>query len=171
MARKGLLEGLPYNLPELEEPFPLCLLTKSTKIPRGPTIDVSKISPGFMLQIYFAFLNVKIICGLTSTLVDICAATSYPSGFPSRSKRPHLDILKFLVAILRNQEKKVAFVWVDEDGSLSSSSEFIKTCHYINIIVKATGGYAYSLNGKTESPNKMLGNIPRSLLLNSSHNK
>ena len=149
MARKGLLEGLPYNLPELEEPFPLCLLTKSTKIPRGPTIDVSKISPGFMLQIYFAFLNVKIICGLTSTLVDICAATSYLFGFPSRSKRPPLDILKFIFATLKNQDKKVSFIRVDENGGLARSSELMKTCHNLNIIVQTTGVYASSLNGKS----------------------
>ena len=32
MARKGLMEGLPENLPELEEPRPICLWTKATKI-------------------------------------------------------------------------------------------------------------------------------------------
>ena len=40
------MEGLPENLPELEEPFPICLFTKETKIPRGPTTDVSKFAPG-----------------------------------------------------------------------------------------------------------------------------
>ena len=33
MARKGLMEVLPENLPELEEPCPICLLTKATKYP------------------------------------------------------------------------------------------------------------------------------------------
>ena len=58
MARKGLMYGLPENLPELEDPFPICLLTKATKISRGPTTDVSKLAPGFMLQMDFAFFNV-----------------------------------------------------------------------------------------------------------------
>ena len=35
MAIKGLMEGPPENLPELEDPCPICLLTNSTKIPRG----------------------------------------------------------------------------------------------------------------------------------------
>ena len=35
MAIKGLMEGLPTNLPDLEQPCHICLLTKATKIPRG----------------------------------------------------------------------------------------------------------------------------------------
>ena len=99
----------------------------ATKITRGSTTYASKFSPGFMLQMDFAFFNVESIRGFASTFVAICSATSYPYGFPSRSKRPPLDILKFIVTTLRNQDKKVAFVRVDEDGALSRSSEFMKT--------------------------------------------
>ena len=101
----------------------------------------------------------------------ICSATSYPFGFPSRSKRPPLYILKFLGTTLRNQDKKVAFIRVDEDGSLARSSKFMRTCHNMNIIVQTTGGDSSSLNGKSESPNKTLANIKRALLINSSHKK
>ena len=124
-----------------------------------------------MLQMDFAFFNVESIRGFTSTFVAICSATSYPFGFPSRSKRPPLDILKFLVTTLRNQDKKVAFIRVDEDGALARSSEFMRTCHNMNIIVQTTGGDASSLNGKSESPNKTLANIIRSIILNSSLKK
>ena len=113
MARKGLMEGLPENIPELEDPCPICLLTKATKISRGPTTDVSKYAPGLMLQIDFAFFNVESIRGFTSTFVAICSATSYSFGFPSRSKCAPLDILKFIVTTLRNQDKNVAFIRVD----------------------------------------------------------
>ena len=106
MAIKGLMEGLPENLPELEEPCHICVLTKATIISRVPTTDVSKFAPGFMLQTDFAFFNVEIIRGFTSNFVAICSATSYPFGFPSRSKRPPLDILKFLVTKLRNKDKR-----------------------------------------------------------------
>ena len=74
---------------------------------------------------------------------------TYPFGLPSISKRPPLDILKFLVTTLRNQDNKVAFIRVDEDGALSRSSEFMRRFHNMNIIVQTTGGYAYSLNGKS----------------------
>ena len=33
LARKGLMEGLPKNILVLEEPYPIFLLTKATKIP------------------------------------------------------------------------------------------------------------------------------------------
>ena len=168
---KVLVEVLPTNIPDLEEPWHICILTKANRNAIGPTTDVSKFSPGFMLQIYFSFFIIESIRGLTSNFVATCSANSYPFGFPSRSKRPHLDILTFIVNTLSNQYKKVSLVWVDEDGVLSISSEFMNTCHNRKIIVKTTGGDASSLNGKIESPNKTLDNITRSLLINSYHNK
>ena len=104
------MEGIPENIPELEEPCPICLLTKENKIPIVPTTDVSKFVPGFMLQMDFYFFNVEIIREFTSTFVAICSATSYPFGTPYISKLPPLDILKFLVTTLMNQDKKVAFI-------------------------------------------------------------
>ena len=69
---------------------------------------------------------------------------------------------------MRNQDKKVAFIRVDEHGSLARSSEFIKTFHNMNIIVQNIGGDSSSLDGKIESPNNTLANITRDILLNSS---
>ena len=76
MAIKGLMGGLPENIPELEDPCPACLLTKANKIPRGSTTDVSTFAPGFMIQMDFEFFNVEIIRRFTSTFVAICSATS-----------------------------------------------------------------------------------------------
>ena len=76
MARKRLMEVLPENLPGLEEPYHMFLLTRATKIPGGPRTDVSKLDPGFMLHMDFVFLNVEIIRGFASTLVAICSANS-----------------------------------------------------------------------------------------------
>ena len=83
----------------------------------------------------------------------------------------HLFILKILITTLRNQDKKVAFIQVDEDGKLARYSEFMKTCHNMNIIVKTIGGDAYSIIGKSESPNNTLASITIALTLNSSHKK
>ena len=165
------MEDIPENLPELEDPFPICLLTNAAKISRGKTIDVSKFATGFILQIDFAFFNAESIREFTSTFESICSDTLCPFVFPSRSKRPPLDILKFIVATLRNQYKKFSFIKVDENGALSRSSEFMKTSHNMNIIVQTTGEYASSLNGKSENPTKTLANIKRALLLKSSHKK
>ena len=125
MSIKGLIESIPQNIPYLEEPCPICLMTKSNRIPRDPTTDVSKFPHGFMLQMNFSFFNVESISGFTSAFVAICSATSHPFGFPSRRKRTPLDILKFLVTTLSDQDKKVAFIRVDEHGSLEISSEFM----------------------------------------------
>ena len=89
-------------------------MTKATKIHRGPTTDVSTSPPGFMLQMDFASFNIESIRGFTSTFVAIYSATSHPFGFPSRSKRPPLDILEFIVTTLMNQHKKVALIRVYE---------------------------------------------------------
>ena len=146
-------------------------MTKATKITRVTTTDVSTFPPVFMLQMYFAFFNVESIRRFASTYVAICYATSYPFGFPYIIKRPPLYILAFLVTTLRNQDKKVAFIRVDEDGSMSRSYEFMKTCHNMSIIVQTTGGSASSLNVKIESRNNTLDNITRAILMNSSHKK
>ena len=52
------MKYLPTNIPDLEEPCPIFLLTKATEINKGPTIDVSKLSPELMLQICSAFFGI-----------------------------------------------------------------------------------------------------------------
>ena len=84
---------------------------------------------------------------------------------PIQKKRPPLDILKFIVTTLRNQDKKVSFIKFYSDGALARSSEFMKTCHNMNIIVQTTCGDSSSINGKSKIPNKTLANIMRALLL------
>ena len=59
MTIKWLNKVLPKNLPDLEDPCPIFLLTKATKITRGPSTDVLKSAPGFMLQIDFDFFNAE----------------------------------------------------------------------------------------------------------------
>ena len=72
---------------------------------------------------------------------------------------------------LSNKDKKVALIQFGEDGALARSSEFMKACHNMNIIVKTTGGYESYFIGKSESPNETLSNITRALLMNPSHKK
>ena len=102
-----------------------------------------------MLQMNLAFFNFEIIRGFTSTFVAIGSATSHPFEFPNRSKRPPIQILEFVVTVLRNEDKKISFILVDEDGALERSSGFMNTSPNINIKVQATGGDASSLNGKS----------------------
>ena len=103
MTNKGLITVLPKHFTSLYNSFPVLLLTKETKIPRGPSIDISKFYPGFILQMYFLFFNVKIIRGFTSTFVAVLSDTSYNYGFMSRSKILPLYILILIVSALRNK--------------------------------------------------------------------
>ena len=104
MARKLLVEGLQTNIPDLKYPLTIFFLTKAAKNPIVPTTDYSTFYPGFMLQKYFSFFNVGIICVFTSTFVAICYAASYPFGFPYRIKCPPFYILKFISTALSNQD-------------------------------------------------------------------
>ena len=160
------MEGLPENLPDLGKTYPIFFLTKATKITRGLTTYDLKFPPGFMLHMDFPFFIVESICVFTSNVVVICYATSHPFVFPYRSKRSPLDILKCIVTTLMNQDKKVAFIWVDEYVTLAIYSIFIKTCKNMNIIVQTTGGDASYLNVKIKITNKKFDNITRALLLN-----
>ena len=115
------MKVIPTNLPDLEESCPIFLLTKSTKITRVPTIDVSNFAPGFMIQIYFSFFNVVSIYRFISNIVAVCYDTSQPFGFPFICKHMLLDILKLLFTTLSNQDKKASFIQVDEYGALERS--------------------------------------------------
>ena len=75
IPRKGLMESIPTNIPDLEDSCPFCLLTKATKPPIVPTIYVFKVYPGFMLQMDFTFFNVESIREFTSTFVATCYST------------------------------------------------------------------------------------------------
>ena len=131
--------------------LPYTFLTDSSKINIGPTIYVSKSAPGLILQMDFSFFNAESIRGFTSTFVGICSANLYPFGFLSRIKLPPIDTLKFIVTAISNQYKKSGFIRMDQYGSLERSSEFMKTCHNMNIIFQTTGIDASSLNDKNQS--------------------
>ena len=60
---------------------------------------------------------------------------SYSFVFLSIIKLKSLDILKFLVTALRNQDKKYAFIVVDKDVALAKYFEFMRTCYNMNTIV------------------------------------
>ena len=144
---------------------------RQLKLPEVQPLMSWNFAPGWIIQMDLAFFNADSIRGFTSTFVAIFSATSYPFVFPSLRKRLPLDILKFLVTTLRNHYKKVVFIWVDEDVALARYSDYVNTCHNINIIVQNTGGCLSSLIGKIKTPNKTLDNITRALLLKASNKK
>ena len=69
---------------------------------------------------------------------------------------------------MRNHYNKVVFIPGDEDGALARYSEFVRTCHNMNIVVQNKGRNESYLNGNIEISNKTLSNVTRALILNSS---
>ena len=90
--------------------------------------------------IAFLFFNVESIHVFTFTFVSICFDTSYFFGFISIIKIMPLDILKFLVTTLRNQDKKVALIQVYWYRELKIFSWFMRSCHNMGLTFKTTGG-------------------------------
>ena len=171
MSKKFIMKGLPKNLPDLEEPWPIRLFTKATKIPIGPNNNVSNIVPVFMLQMNITFFNVESISGFTSNFVSIWSATSQPFCFLSIIKTLLIYIIKFKVNTLRKKDNKFAFVWVYKYVSQKLYLEFMRAWHNMNIIVQTTGRDSYYHDVKSWTSNKILSNITRVLMVSFICNK
>ena len=81
MAKKGLMKVIRTNISYLEEYWPICLLTKTIRIPRDPNIDSSNFSTWFLLQMDFTFFNVKVIRGLPTKFLVFILTLHTPLGF------------------------------------------------------------------------------------------
>jgi len=153
-ARNALITGLPKNLPPMNKPCAICLAMKSKKLPRRKKVDWTQFEPDESMHMNFAFMPVTSIRGFTALLSIKDAATNYTWIFLSRNKRPPLDILSFFISIMKKENKSIRYIRVDEDKALANCTAFCKLLLLHNITLRTTGGYASSLNGKSESLNK-----------------
>lgn len=87
------------------------------------------------------FLYNKSICGFNSLFTVICEDTSYPFGFPVKMKRPPLEVLKLIILILQQLKLSITYIRVDEDGSLSKSTECCSLISTLDLVLETTGGY------------------------------
>ena len=105
----------------------------------------------------FAIMNKESCREFVAAFCIFDAKTRHPWGFPTRSRRPPIAILKWLVLNLRRQGIEIIELRVDEDGSLANSTEFMTMCRDdLNLTVQTTGGYASTINGKAETPNRTI---------------
>jgi hypothetical protein len=142
----------------------ICLLTKSTKVPRGKITDVTKLSPFKRLHCDFSFFGITSLRGYTTAFDLACASTSYTFGFPSKTKGPPINIFTWVIKTLRSMGYEVIFIRVDEDSSLARSSEFCSQVIKLNCVLETTGGGNSENNGKVERPNRIKGDMVRSSL-------
>ena len=164
LADSGKIKGLPKRIPKLQVPCPLCRIAKGTTIPR--VLQDNTVPPiGTRLHLDFTFFNVTSIYGYTAGLLAIDATTRMTWGFPTRSKRPPVHILRFLIRVLRKQGRNIQALRLDEGGELARSSDFMSVAHHLDLVVESTGGYTSSLNGKAERPFRTIKNMIRVQLM------
>ncbi|MGB0424036.1 MAG: hypothetical protein ACPGED_06935, partial [Flavobacteriales bacterium] len=164
LAQHELIEGLPKNLPPMTKPCHICLAMKSRKLPRRKKVDWTEYKPGESIHMDFAFMPVVSIRGFTAFLAMKDAATNYTWVFVTHNKRPPLDIIQFFLLSLKKENRTTRFVRVDEDGALARSTAYCKLLLNNTIKMQTTGGRASSLNGKSESLNKIAKHTVASIL-------
>ena len=142
----------------------ICNLTKATKIPRGKLVDVTTLPPFQRLHIDFSFFGVTSLRGYTTALDIACGSTSYPFGFPTKSKSPPLVLFNWFVKTIRSMGYQVTFIRVDEDKGLARSSEFCALVVELNCVLETTGGGNSTNNGKVERQNRSKADMVRSAL-------
>jgi hypothetical protein len=116
----------------------------------------------------FSFWDVVSHRSFTAMLTINDAKTRTLWLFCTSSKKPPIRIICWFFTQLRCEQRTLATVCVDEDGSLARSSLF---CTFIRDEAKlgldTTGGYASYINVKVERPNRTVANKVRCMLLNS----
>ena len=106
MITNDTFRDIPKNLLKEIKSFNctcyICLLTKSNRLPRGSLEDKTELAPFERIHLDFHFFNVVSIRGFTSALAAVCATTSYPFNFPTKSKSPPIQIVLYLIRTIRS---------------------------------------------------------------------
>ena len=161
-------KGFPKKLSPLHAPCPICIIGGATKLPRGPLVDTTELPPGTLFHVDYTFFDVKSIRGFTAALRIVEKTTRRKWSFPTRNKRPPIDIFRFFVNHIRRLGYSMSYIRVDEAGECARSEEFMGLCTTeFHIVVQTTGGYNSSNNGPVESPNRPDKRIIRMLLMSS----
>ena len=148
MGTSKSLKNIPTfsKIPVKTWKCPICHIMKMPRLPTSVNISMESLAPGQFLYIDFAFMSIPSARGFSSYLSATDHTTGYPFGFPSRNKRPPLDLIRFLVLTLQRLGKAVNFVRVDEGGELARCSEINKLLINMQVVVHTTGGRASQLN-------------------------
>ena len=96
-GKKSTHGGPPKTIyPTWKNPALFFSRPKQLKLPKVQPLLSQNLPLGSCFIWIIRFYNVEIICGFTSNFFTICSDTSFPFGFPPRSKRPPLNILNFM---------------------------------------------------------------------------
>lgn len=94
MCRNSTLLGLPRKpFPPCTKHCPVCLMSKFSHPPKGPTASTSHLLPGQLLHIDFGFWDLPSHRGFSSMLLIIDAKTRMLWLFCTSNKRAPIKIL------------------------------------------------------------------------------
>ena len=161
MAQHGSLLHLPENLKYLQHLCPICKKRKMPRLSRNPKLPLSKLTPGQILQMDFAFMNTQSVRGFTF----VCVSIKYCIKFCTRYKRAPVYIIKWVLNTLKSQNKTTNYIRFDKGGELTRSYEVNNLLlEEFGIIMQSTGGNASNLNGIVEKGHRTDGNVIRASL-------
>ena len=163
---KGNVKGLPKKIPKLLFDCPICKIASAPRVPRGGLVDHTEMRKGVCIHADFLIFNTVSVRKFVSAFLVKESTTRRCWGFPTRSRRPPIEIMRFVVNHLRRQGYPVNILRVDEDGALCKSSNFMKVCvEELEMVVQGTGGYNSENNGMVESPIKPIKRMIRVSLI------
>ena len=142
------------------------------EIPEDTSPTVTQVStynlrPSQHLHMDLSSFSVTSVRSMNALMYVSDTKTRYLWTFPTRNKRPPIDICRSIYELLRRMGRIIQEILVDADGALANSSEFIKFWYHLGIVVTNTGGYASYLNGQVEHPNFAVANGTRAPPTNS----
>ena len=147
MSKLGIYSLLPNYIPQLYHPCCACIIAKGLQLSSHPNVSTETLDPRTSFHLDFIFFN-KIYCqNITSDPTIVDASTSHLFGYPTRSKRPPLQLIKTFIQLYSYHGYKSSIFRFDECGKLSISAYFMQIFIYHEVIVKTTVGYASSING------------------------
>ena len=85
-----------------QAPLTICYTSKMMTFPKGTTFEKTKLQPGELIHMEFAFYNVTSIRGFTSMIDVVCAKTRMIWVFTNASKRSPVCIIQFILTSLKN---------------------------------------------------------------------
>ena len=163
MSRTNCIDNMPTVKPPKHD-CPVCLLVKGTKLPRQMKTTLVNLRPGQLFMCDFAFFNVTSIRGFKAYLSLTCQATGYSFSFPTRSKKPPLDLFLWFIETLERMGFVVNAFRFDEGGELARSTEVNRLLISKRILMETTGGYSSNLNGKDERQHRTNSEMVRVML-------
>ena len=118
------------------------------------------------------FHNVTSIHGFTSIITVVCSKTRMLWVFQTAPKRAPVRIIRLIMTTLMNEKQPYKRVRVDEDGTLSNSTDVTNLpVDKFKISMEATGGDASRLNEKNERHNRSIHNMVIAALLGSNQHE